>query len=126
MKPLAALTAAAALIVPSAAGSADGWASTTASWYGPGFYGNHVACAGWSGFPSSTVLTGSSWGVAHKTLPCGTLLQICRANRCVTAPVFDRGPYVAGRDLDLVVLVRDALGITEQQGIGTVRYRVIR
>lgn len=48
-------------------------------------------------------------GVANKTLPCGTRLEIC-AGRCVVATVDDRGPYVAGRELDLNVATRDALG----------------
>ena len=42
-------------------------------------------------------------GVAHKSLPCGTLITFRNpANgRIVTAPVVDRGPYVAGRQWDL-------------------------
>jgi rare lipoprotein A (peptidoglycan hydrolase) len=65
------------------------------SWYGPGFYGNRTACG--------LALTRTLVGVAHRTLPCGTLVTFRnRANgRIVVAPVVDRGPYVAGRQWDL-------------------------
>ena len=40
-------------------------------------------------------------GVAHRTLPCGTLVTFRYKGRVVTVPVVDRGPYVAGRTWDL-------------------------
>jgi rare lipoprotein A (peptidoglycan hydrolase) len=42
-------------------------------------------------------------GVAHRTLPCGTLITFRNpANgRSLTLPVVDRGPYVYGRKWDL-------------------------
>lgn len=44
-------------------------------------------------------------GAAHRWLPCGTLLAVCAtvdgARRCVEARVTDKGPFVAGRTLDL-------------------------
>ena len=64
-----------------------------ASYYGPGLYGNGVACGG-------TLLPGTL-GVANKTLPCGTMVRLRYHGRSVTVPVIDRGPYVAGRDYDL-------------------------
>jgi rare lipoprotein A (peptidoglycan hydrolase) len=73
-----------------------------ASWYGPGLYGDNLACGG--------ILTSQTWGVAHKYLPCGTKLRICY-RRCVTATVIDRGPYVYGRDLDLTYPVKLAIGM---------------
>lgn len=65
------------------------------SWYGPGFYGKRTACG--------HAMTTSLVGIAHKSLPCGTLVSFRNpANgRVVTAPVVDRGPYVAGRQWDL-------------------------
>ena len=65
------------------------------SWYGPGFIGSHTACG--------QVLTKTLMGVAHRTLPCGTLVTFRNpANgRQVTVPVVDRGPYVAGRTWDM-------------------------
>jgi rare lipoprotein A (peptidoglycan hydrolase) len=65
------------------------------SWYGPGFYGHHTACGH---MYSRTIL-----GVAHRTLPCGTLVTFRNpANgRQITVPVIDRGPYVSGRQWDM-------------------------
>ena len=40
-------------------------------------------------------------GVAHRTLPCGTLVTFRYGGRTVTVPVVDRGPYVSGRTWDL-------------------------
>lgn len=80
-----------------------------ASYYGPGLYGNGVACGG-------TLMPGTI-GVAHKTLPCGTKVKLRYHGRTVTAPVIDRGPYVAGRDYDLTEAVKVRLGFP---GVGTV------
>ena len=65
------------------------------SWYGPGFYGNRTACG--------KAMTESLIGVAHRTLPCGTMITFKNPSngRIVTAPVVDRGPYVGGRQWDL-------------------------
>lgn len=67
--------------------------AAAASYYGPGLYGNGMACGG-------TLLPGTL-GVAHKTLPCGSKVRLRYRGRSVTVPVVDRGPYVAGRDFDL-------------------------
>lgn len=65
------------------------------SWYGPGFYGKRTACG--------LAYTRGIIGVAHRTLPCGTLVTFRNpANgRQVTVPVIDRGPYVPGRQWDM-------------------------
>ena len=81
----------------------------SASYYGPGLYGNGVACGG--------TLMPDTMGVAHKTLPCGTKVKLRYHGRTVTVPVIDRGPYVAGRDYDLTEATRDRLGFP---GVGTV------
>jgi hypothetical protein len=80
-----------------------------ASYYGPGLYGNGVACGG--------TLTPTTLGVANKTLPCGTMVKLRYHGRSVTVPVIDRGPYVAGRDYDLTEATRDRLGFP---GVDTV------
>ena len=80
-----------------------------ASYYGPGLYGNGVACGG-------TLMPGTM-GVANKTLPCGTKVKLRYHGRSVTVPVIDRGPYVAGRDYDLTEAVKVRLGFP---GVGTV------
>ena len=73
-----------------------------ASWYGPGFFGNQTACG--------QTFTAEILGVAHRTLPCGTGVQITSpAGVTVVVPVIDRGPFIAGRSLDLSVAVKTAL-----------------
>lgn len=38
---------------------------------------------------------------AHKTLPFGTKLRVNHLNKSITVRVNDRGPFIAGRDIDL-------------------------
>jgi rare lipoprotein A (peptidoglycan hydrolase) len=85
---------------PSAAATgapvASGWRrDPEVSWYGPGFYGNRTACG--------LAYTKTIMGVAHRTLPCGTMVSFRnpKNGRVITVPVIDRGPYVAGRHWDL-------------------------
>jgi rare lipoprotein A len=80
-----------------------------ASWYGPGFYGSHLACGG--------TMSASRIGVANKTLPCGTKVRLHYRGRTVTAPVIDRGPYVGGRVYDLTAATKSRLRFS---GTGTV------
>jgi len=87
-------------------GSANGPGGVVvASWYGPGFYGNRTACG--------QVYTPEIHGVAHRTLPCGTVLRLEFSGRSVAVPVIDRGPFIAGRTLDLSNATRAALGCTD-------------
>jgi rare lipoprotein A (peptidoglycan hydrolase) len=62
---------------------------------GDGFEGNRTACG--------QIFHTNAVQVAHKSLPCGTLVRVEDANtgRTVDAEVTDRGPYVAGRVVDL-------------------------
>src|ERR1043166_3320937 len=62
---------------------------------GDGFEGNRTACG--QVFHTRTVQ------IAHKTLPCGTLVHVVDTDtgNSVDARVTDRGPYVAGRVVDL-------------------------
>ena len=80
-----------------------------ASYYGPGLYGNGVACGG--------TLTPTTRGVANKYLPCGTKVTLQYGGRTVVARVIDRGPYVAGRDWDLTEQTKKDLGFG---GVGVV------
>jgi rare lipoprotein A len=70
-----------------------------ASWYGGG---GGLACGG--------QLTSSTLGVANKTLPCGTLVNLRYNGRSICVPVIDRGPFVAGREFDLTEATKLALG----------------
>ena len=62
---------------------------------GDGFEGNRTACG--QIFHTSVVQ------IAHKTLPCGTVVRVEDPDTAITvdAEVTDRGPYVAGRIVDL-------------------------
>lgn len=67
------------------------------SWYGPGFWGNGGAC----GMFGANGLDENDVGVAHRTLPCGTVVTLRYNGKTVTTRVVDRGPYVAGRTWDM-------------------------
>jgi hypothetical protein len=85
-----------------------------ASWYGPGFFENRLPCWRWleaNGLPIQFLP--DTWGVAHKTLPCGTMLVLTHGPNTITVPVVDRGPYIAGRELDLSPRIKAALGCTD-------------
>jgi rare lipoprotein A (peptidoglycan hydrolase) len=81
-----------------------------ATWFGPGFYGQTTACG--------QTLTPLLVGVAHRTLPCGTLVSLSYGRHRLTLPVIDRGPYANGADWDLTAEAARALGIED-----TVRIR---
>ena len=85
--------------------------SAIATWFGPGFYGRKTACG--------QTLTPSVVGVAHRTLPCGTLVKVSWHGHALTVPVLDRGPYANGADWDLTAGAAKALGITETVRIRT-------
>jgi len=75
--------------------------AASASWYGPGLYGNKLACGG--------TLQPGTVGVANKTLPCGTKVTFRYHGHVARVPVIDRGPYVAGRDYDLTEATKHKL-----------------
>ena len=78
------------------------WRVSEASWYGPNFFGRRTACG--------QILQRDSQWVAHKTLPCGTLVRFEWHGRELVLPVLDRGPYVAGREWDLTQAACEYLG----------------
>jgi hypothetical protein len=84
-----------------------------ATWYGPGFYGRRTACG--------QRLGKRTLGVAHKTLPCGTLVELFKDGRTVTVPVIDRGPFRPGTSYDLTSATAQAIGMTATSVIGAVR-----
>ena len=120
----AALAAAVALPAAASTGTTNGGASATpqqdaasqqartadyrpvkATWYGPGLYGNSLACGG--------RLTHRTIGVAHKSLRCGTKVALRYRGRTVVVPVIDRGPYARGVSYDLTEATARKLGMTE-------------
>jgi rare lipoprotein A len=100
------------------AADADGRAFTVfrpvrASWYGPGFYGRRTACG--------RRMTTRLLGVAHRTLPCGTLVQLYNDGHTITVPVVDRGPFRRGTSYDLTVATARALGVVATTRLGAMR-----
>jgi rare lipoprotein A len=81
-----------------------------ATWYGPGLYGNTTACG--------QELTKELVGIAHKTLPCGTMVEVSYRGSSVVVPVVDRGPYAKGMTWDLTSAAAEQLGFTETARIG--------
>jgi len=85
------------------AGRVTGLVYRVASWYNDG---GNTAC----GFHAY-------YGVANRTLPCGTKVTFEYGGHTVTATVDDRGPYVGGRDYDLNQNVAGALGMHGVAGV---------
>ena len=83
--------------------------ASVASWYGPGFWGRRTACR--------IKLTRRTVGVAHKSLPCGTPVELYYRGRTVTVPVIDRGPFHRGREWDLTQATAKSLRVP---GTGTI------
>lgn len=73
------------------------------------------------------VLKHKTPGLAHKTLPIGTMVKITslRTNRSVKAIVEDRGPYTKNRIADLNYPAAKQLGIIKD-GITKVKLEVLR
>jgi rare lipoprotein A (peptidoglycan hydrolase) len=74
-----------------------------ATWFGPGFYGKQTACG--------QILTPEVLGVAHRTLPCGTLVRLSYRGHSMVVPVIDRGPYAHGVTWDLTAGAAHALAL---------------
>lgn len=86
-----------------------------ASWYGPGFHGQLTA--------SGERFDENAATCAHKTLRFGTRLRVTnlRNGRQAVCRVNDRGPFVAGRVLDVSRGVARRLGMI---GSGTAPVRL--
>jgi peptidoglycan hydrolase-like protein with peptidoglycan-binding domain len=82
------------------------------SWYGPGFFGHQTACG--------QTLSKRMYGVAHRTLPCGTKVVLRYRGRFVRTTVIDRGPYANRANWDLTRVTARALHF-EDVGVGDIR-----
>jgi rare lipoprotein A len=52
----------------------------------------------------------SAMTAAHRTLPFGTRVTVCRRG-CVVVRINDRGPFTRGRHIDLTPAVARAIGL---------------
>ena len=87
-----------------------------ATWYGPGFAGRRTASG--EVFQPRHALT-----AAHRTLPFGTRLRVCRRDRCVVVRINDRGPF-GNAILDLSWLAAHRIGL-DGPGIAPVTATVL-
>lgn len=107
--PRTALRAALACLV--LAGSVPCALAETASWYGSGYRtanGERFAPDG---------LT-----AAHRTLPFGTRVRVTYGARSVVVRINDRGPFIAGRAIDLSRGAARAIGLS---GVGRVHLAIL-
>jgi rare lipoprotein A len=90
----------------------------TASWYGQDFQGKPMA----NGLPYDMYAN----TIAHKDLPLGTRVELNnpRTGQTTTAVVTDRGPYIAGRDVDLSYGLARKLSLV-QDGVDKLVMRVL-
>ncbi len=102
--------------LPSARGYVE---DGVASWYGPGFNGKPTACGE----------TYDMWAftAAHKTLPLGTYVKVTNLEngKSVVAKITDRGPFAAGRIIDLSAKCAQSLGCWTK-GLARVRVEAVQ
>jgi rare lipoprotein A len=92
--------------------------ASIATQFGPGFYNQRTACG--------VVLTPRTIGVAHTTLPCGTLVEFYYRGRTVRAPVIDRGPYANNASWDLTTAAAAALHFDGLAYVGSLNVGRVR
>jgi rare lipoprotein A len=96
-------------------GTKNGYYSARAAPYGPTARHRRTAC----GEP----FTKTTEGVAHPVLPCGVKLYVRFHGREVLTQVVDRGPYSAGRGLDLTKALANRLDL---HGTQIIQWRFAR
>lgn len=100
--------------VPSRVVQPPGIGYITASWYGMEFHGRPTS--------SGERFDMYAMTCAHKEFPFGTQLRVTnlKNNKSAVVTVNDRGPFIAGRDLDLSYGAASEIGFVEQ-GVGRVK-----
>jgi len=95
-----------------------GTSYVTASWYGPEFHGKPTA--------SGEKFNMYAMTSAHKEFSFGVRLRVTnlRNNKSVVVTVNDRGPFIAGRDLDLSYAAARKIGLVKQ-GVGRVKIQYL-
>ncbi len=90
--------------VPDAAPRETDVRTMVASYYANVLKGNPTA----SGEPYEP----RRYTAAHKSLPLGTELRVAYGGQAVEVVVNDRGPFIAGRDIDLSLAAAREIGLT--------------
>jgi rare lipoprotein A len=91
----------------------------TASWYGPGFFGNRTA--------NGETYRPGTLTAAHRTLPFGTRVRVTNLNngRNTVVRINDRGPFVGNRVIDLGHGAAQEVGLISS-GLAPVRLEVLQ
>ena len=89
------------LLAPTPSHAASSCVGASHYGYGDGYHGQITA----NGERFNTY----AMTAAHRSLPFGTRLRVTYGGRSVLVRINDRGPYVAGRDLDLSYAAFSAL-----------------
>jgi rare lipoprotein A len=89
-----------------------------ASWYGPRFHGKKTASGG--------IYDQSEFTAAHRFLPLGSKVRVTNLQneKSVDVEINDRGPFIAGRIIDLSRAAAKALEMLED-GITRVRIELL-
>lgn len=91
-----------------------------ASWHGPGRFSRQARTASGRRWSNNDLIA------AHRTLRLGTLVQVqnLRNDEKVTVQITDRGPYIAGRIIDVSPRVAELLGF-KANGLARVRIEAL-
>jgi rare lipoprotein A len=90
-----------------------------ASWYGQEFAGRTTA--------NGEIFDPLLFTAAHRTLPFGTVLDVenSKTHQSVRVRINDRGPYIAGRMIDLSYAAAQQIGLVEP-GSGEVDLSIVK
>ncbi len=101
-------------MAPEAPADAPSLGEGVASWYGQQFAGHPTA--------NGELFDPAALTAAHRTLPFGTCVKVelISSGKSVEVRINDRGPFVAGRLIDLSEAAAGKLGLTAD-GVGQVR-----
>ncbi len=97
----------------------EGWTEKgVASWYGEPYHGRRTA--------SGEVYDMHAMTAAHKNLPFGTVVRVDRRDTGadVTVRINDRGPFIAGRIIDLSYAAARVIGL-DVDGVAPVKITVV-
>jgi rare lipoprotein A len=81
-----------------------------ATWFGPGLFGRRTACG--------QRLTRRLQGIAHRSLPCGSIVELVFGGHVLRAPVVDRGPFRTGVRYDLTQATARLIGMRTTSTVG--------
>ena len=99
-------------------GGGSAFQSGVASWYGGNFHGRKTA--------NGETYNMNAWTAAHKTLPFGTRVRVTntRNGDTVDVRINDRGPFIAGRIIDLSRAAAADIGVTST-GVAPVKITIL-